>query len=178
MSDLRDALNFKASDRGRVSLLVHSRRSGELRNVWVNLEYRAGYAPQADAAPELEVAPEPEFLPDPGLRSDEDAIRHWYRTYLGRETNRGDISTWKDAFSRGSPREDLHVGILSSPEFYELANYDDRTLIELLFQRVAGREADSQQVDQWLDRLADLGGDRNLLVREFLDVELGGVPAN
>lgn len=57
-----------------------------------------------------------------------------------------------------------------------MANNDDRTFIALIVERFAQRRANNRQIRQCMGRLAALGGDRNQLVREFLESEMGGLP--
>jgi hypothetical protein len=160
--DLAAALASEPDARGRVSLLVVNRRTGELTEVPVAL---AGGV--VDPRPPLPADPEP--APD-----SREQIRATFLTYLLREPKASEVVTWELHLRRGRPITDVQEWVLASREFYSQAAFDDTKFVRLLFQRVTGAKPSTDEYKAWTTLLEELDGNRTVLVRQFLRRELGG----
>ena len=95
-------------------------------------------------------------------------IDSWYLRYLHRYADPTGLKAWGDMLRQGSSALEVQAGILGSEEYYRNHANDPGQFITGLYNDVLGRNPSHTQVGAWLDEWDRVGGNRELLAREFL----------
>jgi len=95
-------------------------------------------------------------------------IASWFRDYLRREPRPQELYVWEAHLDRGGSLADAQLQILSTPEFFYQSNADDTQYVRRMFQLVAGRQPNEQEVGLWVDRLRYHNQLRPQVASEFL----------
>jgi len=98
---------------------------------------------------------------------DYDTVRSWYLRYLGREPD----PTGYQGYARQltfRPANDILAEILGSPEYLQRHGGTLDGFVIGLYNEVLQRQPRPDEVNVWLDRLSQVGGDRNQAALDFL----------
>lgn len=102
-----------------------------------------------------------------------DQINQWYRQYLGRSATSQELATWQTYLQAGRSMQDVLGYILSSSAYFDrLGNQRDRYLSEV-FSALNGRSPTSYDLQQYVARYTQYGGDRSLFIRDALQTTPG-----
>jgi hypothetical protein len=88
----------------------------------------------------------------------------WYRRYLGRPVDQNGLQSWLAQLGNMN----VEAAILGSPEYYDRHGDTPEGFVTGLYVDVLGRQPAAQEVQGWLVRLAQLGGNRTALADDFL----------
>jgi hypothetical protein len=100
----------------------------------------------------------------------EDVIYGYYQQYLKRSPQRPEVRGWaRQVDIGGMSLGDVQVGILASPEYFSRHHNNPRSFIRGLYRDILGRNAARNEVDAWLGNYVVLQGNRDALVRQFLN---------
>jgi len=105
--------------------------------------------------------------------SDLDAIRGWYRKYLGREAAPTDVNTWIKYLEQGWSILDVQAGILGSDEFFNRYRRDPARFIAGLYAEILGVNPWPDDLRYWQGILRDLNDNREALARRALQRLVG-----
>jgi hypothetical protein len=102
--------------------------------------------------------------PNPSQDPNVQLVDSWYRHYLGRPVDQTGLQTWLPQLAAGNPQ----AGILGSIEYYNRQGGTPQGFITGLYGDVLSRQPDANEVQGWVFRLQQMGGDRIALSDEFL----------
>jgi hypothetical protein len=103
--------------------------------------------------------------PRPVNANDIRLVSSWYQKYLGREVDQVGLKCWTVELSKGHNAE---AGILGSEEYYLRFGATPESFIFSLYVNVLSREPAYHEVQGWVCRLGQLGGNRTTMACEFL----------
>lgn len=98
---------------------------------------------------------------------DYDTVRSWYLRYLGREPD----PTGYQGYARQltfRPADSILAEILGSPEYLERHGGTLEGFVIGLYNEVLERQPRPDEVNVWMNRLAQVGGDRTQAAGDFL----------
>ena len=98
-------------------------------------------------------------------QDDAAVVAMWYQKYLGRDPDASGLQAWVQELRRGGRVE---ASILGSDEYYVRHGNVPEGFVTGLYVEVLGRQPSVDEVQGWLVRLGQLGGDRTTLADEFL----------
>jgi hypothetical protein len=99
-------------------------------------------------------------------------VKGWYRTYLGRSASDAEATGWANYLAEGATEEQVRIGILGSPEFYQHAQTlaasgtPAERYVAALYRLLLNRSARPQEISSWVSVLPALG--RGQVVNGFL----------
>jgi len=101
-------------------------------------------------------------------------------SYLGRDPRPDEVESWVRNLRNGTPVSELQIGLLASDEYFARAGRDNGRFVAGLYNQILNRQPSPQEVLTWLQALAQVNGNRDQLVRNFLTAaqsELASQPA-
>jgi uncharacterized lipoprotein YbaY len=75
---------------------------------------------------------------------------------------------WIEHLSKGNSIDDLKARLVASADFYDRAGNNPSVFVSEMIRTLTGGVARSQDVTTWMNRLVQLQGNREQLVREFM----------
>ena len=96
-------------------------------------------------------------------------IRGWYLMYLGRIPQPQEVQAWLNQLNRGATFIDLQVGILASPEYYQICNNNPTVFVQSIYQLILGRPVTQAELGILVQQLAiNFRGDRTRFVQNAI----------
>lgn len=99
---------------------------------------------------------------------DPNVLNQIYQQLLGRLPSAKEQVAWGQYLAQGNSINDLKAKILGSPNFYDRVGNNPQVFIQTMIQSLKGQAATAQEVTAWLNRLQQYQGQREEVVREFL----------
>jgi hypothetical protein len=97
-------------------------------------------------------------------------IDRLYEAVLGRAADAGGKADWLSAIDGGATMHDVAMGLVMSPEAQQFrGSMSDTQYVEMLYQEILGREADTGGRDSWVGALQSGGQDRAGILLEFIN---------
>jgi hypothetical protein len=101
--------------------------------------------------------------------ADPNLLNEIYMQLLNRLPNAKEQIAWSQYLSQGNSINDLKAKILGSPNFYDRVGQNPQLFIQTMIPLLKkGQVASPQEVQAWLNRLQQYQGQREEVVREFL----------
>jgi hypothetical protein len=75
---------------------------------------------------------------------------------------------WSSYLAQGNSVDDLKAKILGSPNFYDRVGNNPTVFVQSMIQLLTNRQPTPQEVSAWTRRLNEYQGQREELVREFI----------
>ncbi len=101
--------------------------------------------------------------------ADPNLLNEIYMQLLNRQPNAKEQIAWSQYLSQGNSINDLKAKILGSPNFYDRVGQNPQLFIQTMIPLLKkGQFASPQEVQAWLNRLQQYQGQREEVVREFL----------
>jgi len=93
----------------------------------------------------------------------EDFVSRFYTEVLGRTAETAGLTDWSDKLRNGErDPQDVAVGFVFSDEFQEQPHTDEE-FVRILYRAFFNREADTQGLDHWTQKLAQGDSEENVL---------------
>ncbi|HLN29644.1 MAG TPA: DUF4214 domain-containing protein [Gemmataceae bacterium] len=92
-----------------------------------------------------------------------DLVDRYYQEYLGRTADPAGQAAWVSVLEHGGTAEQVAIGFLSSPEYYNRATAlssspdPDANFVQSLYEQLLGRPGSATEIDGWLTQLPTLG---------------------
>ena len=101
-------------------------------------------------------------------------IKSAYSRFLGRAADSGALVFWTSQMSGGLRDETFEAALIGSPEYYQHSGGTDKTWVDVMYQDLLGRLADSGGESAWVQALA-AGAPHGLVASTFaLSIEREG----
>jgi uncharacterized lipoprotein YbaY len=100
--------------------------------------------------------------------ADPNLLNQIYMQLLNRAPNAKEQIAWSQYLSQGNSINDLKAKILGSPNFYDRVGQNPQVFIQTMIQLLKNQPGSPQEVQAWLNRLQQYQGQREEVVREFL----------
>ena len=97
-----------------------------------------------------------------------DLVRLWYRKFLGREVDPSGIDRYVGLLRQGASALDCQAELLGSDEYYQRQGSNLNGFVAGLYGDVLGRAPTSRDLRSWQNTFNRLGGNRQILARQFL----------
>jgi hypothetical protein len=91
-----------------------------------------------------------------------------YMQLLNRLPSPKEQVAWSAYLSQGNSINDLKAKILGSPNFYDRVGNNPTAFVQTMIQLLTNQQPSSQQIAAWTNRLQQYQGQREEVVREFL----------
>src|SRR5262249_12335542 len=94
------------------------------------------------------------------FESSDRLVKNWYQSYLGRQTQKGEELGWVNLLQTTHNQELVQSGILSSTEFFNLAQgmgfggTPDQNFVQALYRALLGRSGSQAESANWVGALA------------------------
>jgi len=100
--------------------------------------------------------------------ADNNAINVIFQQLLGQVPSTKEQVAWSSYLAQGNSIDDLKVKVLGSSKFYDRVGNNPSVFIQAMIQAVRGNAASNQEVVAWTNRLQQYNGQREEVVREFM----------
>lgn len=110
-------------------------------------------------------------------QTDQDAFaRGLYQEYLQRAPEAFESQQLADALQQGLSADQLHANFISGDAIYQRYGNDNTSWLRGIFLALNNRQPTPAELQYWLNRLAQYGGDRRRLAEEFIRTYSGNRP--
>jgi uncharacterized lipoprotein YbaY len=100
--------------------------------------------------------------------TDPNVLNQIYMQYLNRLPSAKEQVAWSSYLAQGNSVDDLKAKILGSPNFYDRVGNNPTVFVQSMIQLLTNRQPTPQEVSAWTRRLNEYQGQREELVREFI----------
>jgi Domain of unknown function (DUF4214) len=97
-----------------------------------------------------------------------ETVRLWYRKFLGRDPDPAGIQRYVGLLRQGASPLDSEAELLGSDEYFNRYGQNVEAFIAGLYTDVLGRPPLGHELRGWLETYRQLGGNRQILARQFL----------
>jgi hypothetical protein len=95
-------------------------------------------------------------------------VQCWYQQYLHRSADRSGLQGWVNMLRRGASHEEVQAAIISSDEYYRVHGGSPVGFVNGLYDDVLRRRPRGNDLNYWLDKLRQHGGNRQRVAADFL----------
>ncbi len=100
--------------------------------------------------------------------ADLNAINTVFQQLLGQVPSAKEQVAWSSYLAQGNSIDDLKVKILGSPKFYDRVGNNPTLFVQTMIQAITGKQASNAEITAWTNRLQQYNGQREEVVREFM----------
>ena len=90
-----------------------------------------------------------------------------FREVLERTPSAGEREAWVAYLAQGNSVDDMRIHLLGTPIFFDDAGNDPKLFVDRAMLVIRKRRASKQEIDQWVQRLYAVGGNREQVVRDM-----------
>lgn len=99
---------------------------------------------------------------------DPNQLNQVFQQLLGRYPSAKEQVAWSSYLSQGNSIADLRAKILGSPNYYDRLGNDPQRYVQSVYEAILARNISQAELVAWTNRLQQLQGQRELLVRELI----------
>ncbi|MDZ4851741.1 MAG: YbaY family lipoprotein [Pirellulaceae bacterium] len=100
--------------------------------------------------------------------ADPSLLNQVFQQLLGRMPSAKEEVAWSSYLAQGNSIDDLKAKIIGSPNYYDRMGNNPSLFVQSMIQIIKGEPATSQEIAAWTNRLQQYQGQREALVREFI----------
>jgi len=152
---------------GAVAVAVLTLAAGEARAQWGSNNWNVPSTSEVALIQTLQSSP------DPGQRQHAARrlgrfVDRWYQHFLRRPADPQGLAAQVAAMRQGSPAEDVLASLVGSDEYFRLNGSYVPGWISAMYRDVFGRSPRPDEVQSWMQALAQMGGNRQETAKAFL----------
>ncbi len=99
---------------------------------------------------------------------DPNIVNQVFQQLLGKIPSAKEQVAWSSYLAQGNSLNDLKAKIISSPNYYDRMGNVPSVFIQSMIETLKGKQASAQEIAAWTNRLQQYNGQREELVREFI----------